>query len=100
MKACEAIELLSDGVWHEVKDLQEKLGLNDFKTKLLIEFLVNYDFCLLTGVNGREEHSSLCRVMNNLYPNRDCGKLVPEKVKLKPNMLTFLQELDKIEEGK
>lgn len=80
-KICEAIELLSDGEWHKVKDLQEKLGLNDFKTKLLVEFLVNYDFCLLTGVNRVIPLSVL-----------ETGRL-----KLRTDMLVFLEMLDKLE---
>ena len=48
--------------------------LNDFKTNLLITFLMQYDFCLLTGVYGG----------------------FSGKIKLKSNMLKFLEELDKI----
>ena len=87
-KVCEAIELLSDGKWHKVKDLQKKLELNNFKTKLMIEFLVNYNFCLLTGVNRWVQRGNLPE-----------WETKPERIKLKPDMLTFLKELDKIEEG-
>ncbi len=76
----QVLELLSDGAWHQVKDLQEKLGLNDFKIKLLANFLKSYDFCILTRA---------------LAEPGITGDL--KEIKLRSKVLKFMEELDRIE---
>ena len=64
-----AMELLKDGKWHDVEELQTKLGLIEFKAKLLVNFLVSYGFCV--HVTGNTVN-----------------------IKLKPKVLSFLEELE------
>ncbi len=48
-KIVKAIHLLGDGKWHKISELKEELKLDAFKTKLLVNFLINYDFCVQCG---------------------------------------------------
>lgn len=63
--------LIKDGKWHDVNELQTKLGLTEFKVKLLANFLVSYGFCI--GLPWAKPIS---------------------QIKLKPQVFSFLEELD------
>jgi len=41
----QVLELLRDGKWHRERDIKEKMGLTNFKSKLIIHFLASYGFC-------------------------------------------------------
>lgn len=73
------MELLKDGKWHSIQEIQTELDLTEFKTKLLVTFLTSYDFCL--PKSGRAT-TPPCPIM---------------AVRLKPDVISFLEELDKIE---
>jgi DNA-binding IclR family transcriptional regulator len=38
------LELLGDGKWHGIEELQQRLGLNEFKVQEITMFLNRYDF--------------------------------------------------------
>jgi DNA-binding IclR family transcriptional regulator len=38
------LEMLGDGKWHEIEELQLKLGLNEHKMQEITTFLNKYDF--------------------------------------------------------
>lgn len=69
--------LLKDEEWHTTKEIQQKLGLSESKMKLLIDFLVSYDFCS--------------------YSPTAVGIRAITKIKLKPAVRRFFEALDAIE---
>ncbi len=38
------MDLLEDGSWHSLTDIEEKSGLHEFKLEILANFLAEYDF--------------------------------------------------------
>lgn len=38
------LEMLGDGKWHEIEELQLRLGLNEHKVQEITTFLNKYDF--------------------------------------------------------
>ena len=71
MKLDKFLELLDDGEWHDLSEIEEKMKLTSFKTKLLVHLFVNHDFCEIT--TG--------------------GKMV----KMRPEMLHFFKALEEAE---
>ena len=72
-KWVEVLELLSDGSWHIRVELQNELGLSEFQAALLTNFLVECGFCI--------------------YQVQEDGVAV----KLRAEVLFFLEQLDKLE---
>lgn len=62
------LDLLSDGKWHRIKELQQMLGLNEHKVQEVTAFLNEYDF-----VRIDEEHEKV-------KINRDFQKLLVQTV--------------------
>ena len=38
------LEIIKDGKWHSIKELEEKTKLHEFKLQMIIEFLTNFNF--------------------------------------------------------
>ena len=75
----EVLELLRDGQWHTLEEIQEKTGLNTFKTLLLSNFLISYNFCIyISGVATIPP----CPI---------------KTLKLKDDIIHFLKQLEKLE---
>ena len=68
------MDLLRDGEWHGIKEMQEKLGRSK-QICQVANFLVSYNFCDRKPADG-----------------------VITKIRLRYNVLKFLEALDKIEE--
>lgn len=64
--------LLTDNKWHNLDELTQKVALSQAKLEQVINFLTEYDFIQM-GQN-------------------------PKKVKLKPQLLKFLTEIQQIEQ--
>ena len=68
----EILMLLKDGNWHDLKEITEKLSLDELKVELITNFISKYNFAELNK-NG-------------------------QKVKLRPLMLKFINEIQHIRE--
>ena len=38
------LEILKDGKWHSIKEIEEKTKLHEFKLQMIIDFLTNFNF--------------------------------------------------------
>jgi len=38
------LEILKDGKWHLIKEIEEKTKLHEFKLQMIIDFLTNFNF--------------------------------------------------------
>ena len=38
------LEILKDGKWHSIKEIEEKTKLHEFKLQMVIDFLTNFNF--------------------------------------------------------
>jgi len=38
------LEILKDGKWHSIKELEEKTKFHEFKLQMIIDFLTNFNF--------------------------------------------------------
>ena len=47
------LEMLDDGKWHEIEELQLRLGLNDHKVQDITTFLNKYDFVKIDKEHGK-----------------------------------------------
>jgi len=63
--------MLSDGKPHNTKELQDKCGISIHQKNKLVTFLEQHNFCDVTSLDG--------------------------SIQMKPNMITFLRNLDEIE---
>lgn len=70
----DVLKFLRDSEWHSFQEIQEKTGLTTFKTALLVNFLVSYGFCDYLK-----------------------GTATIIAVKLKDDIIQFLENLEKIE---
>ena len=48
-----ALEILSDGKWHEIKSLQQKLELSAFEVQKIMTFLEEYGFTKIDDSNRK-----------------------------------------------
>ena len=46
------LEILGDGKWHEIEELQLRLGLNEHKVQGITAFLNKYDFVKIDREHG------------------------------------------------
>jgi len=46
------LEILKDGKWHSIKELEEKTKLHEFKIQMIIEFLTNFNFVEIKKDSG------------------------------------------------
>ena len=46
-----ALQILDDGKWHQIQDLQETLELSEYELEKLIIFLSKYDFVMMDKDN-------------------------------------------------
>ena len=67
----EILWLLKDGNWHDLEEIAEKAGIQQVKAEMAVRFLGEYDFIQI---------------------NKDL-----KKVKLKPSILEFFNEIQRIE---
>jgi len=37
------LEILKDGKWHSIKEIEEKTKLHEFKLQMIIDFLTNFN---------------------------------------------------------
>lgn len=74
-----AMELLRDGKWHSLYTIQSELELTKFKTLLLVNFLKSYGFC---DSKSGSAVSPPCPIV---------------AVKLKADVIRFLEQLDSLE---
>jgi DNA-binding IclR family transcriptional regulator len=47
------LEMLSDGKWHGIEELQQRLELNERKVQEIITFLNKYDFVKIDKEHGK-----------------------------------------------
>jgi DNA-binding IclR family transcriptional regulator len=47
------LEMLGDGKWHGIKELQLRLGLNELKVQEITMFLNKYDFVKIDKKQGK-----------------------------------------------
>ncbi len=47
------LEMLGDGKWHEIKELQLRLGLNEREVQEVTTFLNKYDFVKFNKEHGK-----------------------------------------------
>jgi DNA-binding IclR family transcriptional regulator len=47
------LEMLGDGKWHEIEELQLRLGLNERKVQEITTFLNKYDFVKIDKEHGK-----------------------------------------------
>ena len=47
------LEMLGDGKWHGIKELQLRLGLNELKVQEITMFLNRYDFVKIDKKQGK-----------------------------------------------
>lgn len=52
MKIAEVLEMLEDGKWHTLKEMQEKIKLSENKVQQIVEFLKEYGFVLMDEEKG------------------------------------------------
>ena len=52
MKIAEVLEMLEDGKWHTLKEMQEKIKLSENKIQRIVEFLEEYGFVLMDEEKG------------------------------------------------
>lgn len=62
------LELLGDGKWHRIEELQQTLGLNEHKVKEVTTFLNEYAFVQIDEKHGK------------VKINRDFQKLLAQTV--------------------
>ena len=48
-----ALQILDDGKWHQIQDLQETLDLSEYELEKLIIFLSKYDFVMMDKDNRK-----------------------------------------------
>jgi hypothetical protein len=46
-KITEILDLLSDGQWHEIREIKEKMKLKERRIQQIVAFLREYDFILV-----------------------------------------------------
>lgn len=46
-------DLLEDGKWHSLTEIEDKSGLHKFKLEIVTNFLAEYDFIELDKANGK-----------------------------------------------
>lgn len=46
-KITEILDLLSDGQWHEIREIKEKMKLKERRIQQIVAFLKEYDFILV-----------------------------------------------------
>ncbi len=47
------LEILDDGKWHEIGELQQRLDLNEKKMQKITAFLNKYDFVKIDSEHGK-----------------------------------------------
>ena len=47
------LEMLGDGKWHEIEELQRRLGLNERRVQEITAFLNKYDFVKIDKEHGK-----------------------------------------------
>ena len=47
------LEMLGDGKWHEIEELQRRLGLNERRVQEITTFLNKYDFVKIDKEHGK-----------------------------------------------
>jgi len=47
------LEILSDGKWHEIEELQQRIALDEYKVQEIATFLNKYDFAMIDGANRK-----------------------------------------------
>ena len=47
------LEMLGDGKWHGIEELQQRLGLNEHKMQEITTFLNKYDFVKIDKEHGK-----------------------------------------------
>ena len=47
------LEILSDGKWHGIDELQGRMGLNERKVQEIAKFLSEYDFAEIDDANRK-----------------------------------------------
>ncbi len=52
-KIMSILEMLVDGKWHGIVELQQRLGLNEHKVQEITTFLNKYDFVKIDKENGK-----------------------------------------------
>jgi DNA-binding IclR family transcriptional regulator len=52
-KVALVLELLSDGKWHRVEELQRRLGLDESEVHEIAEFLKEYELAKVDEENGK-----------------------------------------------
>lgn len=65
------LELLNNGEWHGLKEIADRIRLNEFKVELITSFLAEYDFL---EFNKKEK-----------------------RIKLSPQLLHFLKKIEEVE---
>ncbi len=67
----EILWLLSDGEWHDLKELGKNIALSKFKVEIAVDFLGEYDF---------------------IQQNTQAGR-----IRLQPSILEFINKIQRIE---
>jgi len=52
-KIAMVLEMLDDGKWHEIEELQLRLGLNEHKAQEITSFLDKYNFVKIDKEHGK-----------------------------------------------
>ena len=61
------LELLGDGLWHELSEITEKSQLETFKVELVTSFLAEYSFVVLNKEQRKTKLTpTLYRFLNNI----------------------------------
>jgi hypothetical protein len=47
------LEILSDGKWHGIEELQQRMELDEYKVQEITTFLNKYDFATIDDVNKK-----------------------------------------------
>ncbi len=51
-KISAVLELLSDGAWHQITELEKKAGLNEVQLEQVVAFLREYDLAKVDAAAG------------------------------------------------
>jgi DNA-binding IclR family transcriptional regulator len=47
------LEILRDGKWHGIEELQQRMELDEYKVQEITKFLNKYDFATIDGANKK-----------------------------------------------
>jgi hypothetical protein len=55
------LEALTDGKWHTLEEIVQKTGIEEYRAKLVISFLQQFQFIQIDKKNGKIKLSTLTR---------------------------------------